>query len=172
MKYSGAIEPQFYDELLRLLNQHAPSQQAPSKSTQHDRSTWPALKRYFEQTFAQKTKAEWSAIFVGTDACCVPVLDRDESAAQGVLPAATQDDVQGGDVIVPTPAPRLTRTPAKLPGGSPGQNEAVELLLTPGDHTNEVLQQWSSISDAELADLWKSKAVDGPESFSPEGSKL
>ena len=167
---SGAIEPQFYAELPKLLSQHAPqySSQAPDRKTQHDRSKWPAVREYLTVCFASKTREEWTNVFVGTDACCVPILTLSEAAVQGVEPRVPAENVGPGDIVVPQPAPRLTRTPAKAPGGSAtfapaDQDPGAELLLTPGEHTTEVLQSRLQMSDKELAELWKCRAVGGPD---------
>ena len=60
----GAIEPQFYAELIRLLeleNEELPDQ--------NDQSQWPKLKERFASLFLIKTRDEWQEIFDGTDAC-------------------------------------------------------------------------------------------------------
>ncbi len=70
----GAIEAKFYAELLERLGLDA-----SLAATQHDRSTWPALRDRFAATFSQRTRAEWEAIFAGSDACFAPVLSFAES---------------------------------------------------------------------------------------------
>ena len=37
----------------------------------------------FSRTFKSRTRAEWEAVFDGTDACCTPVLTHDELHATG-----------------------------------------------------------------------------------------
>ncbi|XP_076835762.1 alpha-methylacyl-CoA racemase isoform X3 [Brachyhypopomus gauderio] len=69
----GAIEPQFYDQLIQGLGL-----KAADLPNQMSVSDWPELKRTFTQVFATKTQAEWSRIFDGTDACVTPVLSLDE----------------------------------------------------------------------------------------------
>jgi alpha-methylacyl-CoA racemase len=49
---------------------------------QLDRDEWPSLTKVFESTFKSKTRAEWRAIFDGTDACVTPVLELDEVAQE------------------------------------------------------------------------------------------
>ncbi|KAI1131940.1 CoA-transferase family III domain-containing protein [Nemania abortiva] len=70
----GALEPQFYAALVKGLGLvHKGWDQ-----TRWDRGTWPEMKAVFETVFKSKTRSEWEAIFDGTDACCLPVLDYSE----------------------------------------------------------------------------------------------
>ncbi|GAW27227.1 putative alpha-methylacyl- racemase [Rosellinia necatrix] len=70
----GALEPQFYAALVRGLGlAHKGWDQ-----TRWDRDTWPEMRAAFEVVFKSKTRSEWEAIFDGTDACCLPVLNYDE----------------------------------------------------------------------------------------------
>ena len=63
----GSIEPQFYAELLHLLgleNEELPKQM--------DNTRWPELKDRVTAIFRTKTRAEWEAIFEGSDVCFGP----------------------------------------------------------------------------------------------------
>src|SRR3954462_1222038 len=75
----GALEPQFYSLLLDGLGVRdaAPDREDPDQ--------WPALRELFARRFAQRTQAEWTAVFEGTDACCAPVLPLTEAAASAHL---------------------------------------------------------------------------------------
>ncbi|KAH0366487.1 CoA-transferase family III, partial [Aureobasidium melanogenum] len=75
----GALEPQFFAQLLKGLNLNPSSLPGP----RDDRTTWPALRYLFTHTFKSKTRAEWEKIFNGTDACCTPVLTQDELESKG-----------------------------------------------------------------------------------------
>jgi alpha-methylacyl-CoA racemase len=69
----GALEPQFYAELIRGLGL------SPDwNKRRDDRDTWPEMRALFEARFRERTRAQWEAVFDGTDACCTPVLDYDE----------------------------------------------------------------------------------------------
>lgn len=70
----GALEPQFFAELLKGLGLSGKGIEA----TRLDRETWPELKASFTEIFKQKTRSEWERIFDKTDACCTPVLDFDD----------------------------------------------------------------------------------------------
>ncbi|XHF99149.1 Isopenicillin N epimerase component 2 [Aspergillus wentii] len=69
----GALEPQFYAALLKGLGFKA--EDLPSRN---DRTNWPVLQAAFTKRFREKTRAEWEAIFDGTDACATPVLEQGE----------------------------------------------------------------------------------------------
>lgn len=72
----GAIEPQFFRELVRGLGLEG----APwaSEARRQDRANWPAMRREFDATFRSRSRADWERVFDGTDACCVPVLEYPE----------------------------------------------------------------------------------------------
>jgi alpha-methylacyl-CoA racemase len=152
---------------LSILAKYAGDQSTPDKKKQHDRSTWPSLRQYFTQVFFGRTKAEWTTTFIGTDACCVPVLTRDEAAVDGITPSASKEAVDDGEIVVPHPAPTLSRTPGRPPHGSvlipKAKDNGAELLLTPGEHSNEVLTEWADLSDSEIRQLWSQGAVGGPD---------
>ena len=117
----GAIEPRFYDELIRLLGIEAPDRS--------DSANWPVLHELLTKTFAQRAQAEWTEIFDGTDACVSPVLrpaaDHPHLVARGTF-------VDKDGVRQPAPAPRFSRTPSQL--GRPPAH--------PGQHTREALADW------------------------------
>lgn len=162
--------------MIDILAKHTSKVKSINKKEQHDRSTWPSLREYFTNAFSQKTRKEWTDIFTGTDACCVPVLTRDEAAVDGITPGASPDSVEDGDIIVPHPAPILSRTPGRAPHGSvlidKEKDQGAELLLTPGEHSNEILSKWASLSDDAIRQLWKEGAVGGPDPPEERSSKL
>ena len=165
----GAIEPQFYRQLLEILRKAVPEAadvKHPSTKTQHDRTQWPALRTYFTTVFAKLPRAEWEKHFIGTDACVAPVLTRDEAALNGITPPASKKPVFQNYPVVPSAAPRLSRTPAKNPTGSPGgewEEEGAEMLLSPGEHTEDVLAELGISGSDKLAPLYSSGVVDGPD---------
>jgi alpha-methylacyl-CoA racemase len=83
-----------------------------------DPANWPQLKRLFAGIFRTRTRAEWTEVFDGTDACVTPVLGIAEAAghphnvARGTYPRAF-------GVTQPAPAPRFTRTPGRIGGPPP-----------------------------------------------------
>jgi alpha-methylacyl-CoA racemase len=103
----GALEPQFYAELLDRLGL------ASDDWPQYDRERWPALKRTLGEIFRTRTRDEWDAQLGGTDVCFAPVLGLDEAAAHPHN--AARGLYQGvGGVVQPSPAPRFSRTPGAI----------------------------------------------------------
>ncbi len=101
----GAIEPQFYDELLSLLGL------SPAEFPQWDRARWPELKDRFAAVFIERSRAEWCELLEGTEACFAPVLSPDE-ATRHPHNVARKSFVELNGVTLPAPAPRFSRTPA------------------------------------------------------------
>ncbi|WP_217619214.1 CaiB/BaiF CoA-transferase family protein, partial [Achromobacter sp. GbtcB20] len=60
----GAIEPQFYAQLLELTGASD-----PEFTQQWSRSRWPQLKEKFALLFATRTRDDWCSLLGGTDAC-------------------------------------------------------------------------------------------------------
>ncbi|MCW2912165.1 MAG: Alpha-methylacyl-CoA racemase [Actinomycetia bacterium] len=109
----GALEPRFYAEFVTRFGLD-PATLPP----QQDRAHWPMLRELFARTFASRTRAEWTEVFEGTDACTTPVLSFEEAAGHPHLAArAALIDLDG--VTQPAPAPRFSRTPAGTPGAPP-----------------------------------------------------
>ncbi|GAA4173481.1 CaiB/BaiF CoA-transferase family protein [Gryllotalpicola koreensis] len=114
----GAIEPQFYAELLDGLGIDP-----DSLPPQHDRAHWPETKQRFADAFRAKTRAEWTDIFVGRDACTTPVLSFAEAPGNDHLAArSTFAEIDG--VVQHRTAPRFSRTAPGAPG--PGPQETTD----------------------------------------------
>ncbi|WP_282580235.1 CaiB/BaiF CoA-transferase family protein [Nocardioides sp. InS609-2] len=120
----GALEPQFYDELVRLLEVDVPDRNDPA--------SLPALREVFTARFREKTQAEWVELFEGTDACVAGIITLSEAATHPHL-AARGTFVEADGLTQPAPAPRFSRTKAEL-----GQPPAP----APGAHTREALAAW------------------------------
>ncbi len=121
----GALEPQFYERLLEGLELAG---EVPDRS---DLATWPELRAAFTARFKEKTRAEWTEVFEGTDACVAPVLALTEAAGHPHL-AARGTYVEQDGVLQPAPAPRFSRTDATLSSGP----------TAPGTGTREALSAW------------------------------
>lgn len=105
----GAIEPQFFAELVRLLELE------PSLSAkQYDKAAWADMHTQFEIVFASKTREDWAAIFEGTDACVAPVLNFSEAATYPHN-VARSAYFQSGSVTQTSTAPRFSRSIAPSP---------------------------------------------------------
>ncbi|MEL6946262.1 MAG: CaiB/BaiF CoA-transferase family protein [Pseudomonadota bacterium] len=123
----GAIEEPFWRELVAKLELND-----PLLAQRHNPQAWPDLKALFSATFKTKTRAEWEAIFQGSDACVAPALSMDEVKTS----AHNQDRgvFQTLDGITqPIPAPRYNGTMPTVPVTD----------MTPVDYET-VLDEWST----------------------------
>ncbi len=141
----GALEPRFYDALVRGIGLDPADLPA-----QHDRTHWPTTKERFAAVFRTRTRTDWCALLEGTDACLSPVLGVDEAVDHPHI-ASRHTFTDDGGVLQPSPAPRFGRTPASVAGPPP----------RPGQHTDEVLTAWRHTPD-EVARLRRVGAI-GPE---------
>jgi len=119
----GALEPKFYGELLDRLGLRQRDLPPPE-----DRDRWPDLRERLATAFRTRTRAEWTDLFEGADACVAPVL-RPSEAASHPHNRARGTFLRLGGAPQPAPAPRFSRT-------SPGPPEPAP---APGQHTDEVL---------------------------------
>ncbi|WP_257033131.1 CaiB/BaiF CoA transferase family protein [Streptomyces sp. 1331.2] len=115
----GALEPRFYAEFARLL------ELGPDAPGQYDLARWPELRTLIAARFATRTRAEWEAVFAGSDACVEPVLTMRQAAVDGHL-SARGTYVEADGVTQPAPAPRFSATPGALrrPPAQPGADTA------------------------------------------------
>jgi alpha-methylacyl-CoA racemase len=105
----GALEPQFYAELLRVLDVDP-----ATLGYQRDVEGWPLVRKLFTEKFASRTRDEWAAQFADVDACVTPVLDFDEAARDPqMMDRKVFTDLDG--VLQPAPAPAFSRTPTATP---------------------------------------------------------
>jgi alpha-methylacyl-CoA racemase len=122
----GALEPQFYEEFVDLLGIR---EVAPDR---YDFDRTEELRGLIATRFREKSQAEWSAIFDGTDACVAPILPMSEAVhhphikERGVF-------VEHEGLVQPAPAPRFSRTESTL---------AMPPAPKPGAHTREALVAW------------------------------
>jgi alpha-methylacyl-CoA racemase len=127
----GAIEPQFYALLLKLLNITDPAFQAQLNS-----KAWPDLKQRLAELFATRPRDAWCTLLEGTDACFAPVLDWDEAPLHSHN-VARQTFIEVDGVVQPAPAPRFSRTAAEV-GESRVENSAKAMLESWGVSTQTV----------------------------------
>ena len=138
----GAIEPQFYADLLEGLG--LSQDDVPSRA---DQANWPLIKQQFASIIARRTRDEWVDRFSDLDACVAPVLSLTEATvhphnvARGAF-------VEHHGMVQPAPAPRFGRTSATL--GLPPPH--------PGEHTIELLGELGC-SPEEIDDLVRSAAA-------------
>ncbi|MGH8856487.1 MAG: CaiB/BaiF CoA transferase family protein [Polaromonas sp.] len=97
----GAIEPQFYAELLHGLGL-APDDLPPRS----DKAGWPVIRARLEKIFLTRTRDEWAALFENTDACVSPVLSLTEAPLHPHNVAREIFQPWNGHAV-PGPAPRF-----------------------------------------------------------------
>lgn len=138
----GAIEPQFYSELLAglgLAQEDLPEQM--------DMAQWPAMKARFATIFRSASRDQWAETFAGSDACVAPVLKMSEVGEHPQIQAReTLVDLNGR--LQPAPAPRFSRTPASI------AHRAAEV----GENTDTILSELG-LDKTAIAQLRASNAV-------------
>ncbi|MFW6690791.1 CaiB/BaiF CoA transferase family protein [Streptomyces sp. MAR4 CNX-425] len=131
----GALEPAFYEEFVRLLGlsgagtgTEAGTGTGTGTGALPDRSdpaAWDELRALLAARFRTRTRAEWTEVFAGSDACVAPVLslreapDHPHLAARGTL-------AEHHGTVQPAPAPRFSATPGAVrrPPPRPGADAA------------------------------------------------
>jgi alpha-methylacyl-CoA racemase len=137
----GALEPQFYAELLRRMELD------PDDNPQWERERWPELKDRFAAVFGARTRAEWAELLEHAEACATPVLDLDE-APEHPHNVARETFVAVDGVVQPAPAPRFSRTPGAV------QRPPAD----PGADTRAALSDWG-VDEAEIDALVAAGAI-------------
>jgi alpha-methylacyl-CoA racemase len=120
----GALEPQFYDELVRRL-------ELTDLPDRNDPGSFRVLREAFTTRFKERTQAEWAEMFEGTDACVAAVIPLREAVEHPHL-AARATFVRRDGVVQPAPAPRFSRTEPSLTTSPP----------VAGQNTREALEAW------------------------------
>ena len=138
----GALEPQFYAELLGRLGI-----EPATLGDQNDRANWPAMRERFTAVFKEKTRDEWCAKLEGTDVCFGPVLTMGEAAEHPHM-KARGTIVEHDGILQPAPAPRFSRTAPEIQGPA----------RAPGADTDAILADFGFASD-EIAALAEAGAV-------------
>lgn len=104
----GAIEPQFYAELLEKAD--APEE---LRQGQMNPANWDDYTARLEVLFKTRTAAEWTAILEGSDACYAPVLALEEAREHPHMKARGVYEQHDGTWHT-APAPRFSRTPGSV----------------------------------------------------------
>ncbi|MFE6359264.1 CaiB/BaiF CoA transferase family protein [Streptomyces sp. NPDC057806] len=121
----GALEPQFYDAFLDLLGLEGYA------DARRDWTRWGDLRAAVTARFRTRTRAEWTAVFAGSDACVAPVLSLTEAPHDPHL-AARGTFTDHGGITQPAPAPRFSATPTAVRTGP----------ARPGADTADVARDW------------------------------
>jgi alpha-methylacyl-CoA racemase len=125
----GALEPQFYAELVRLtgFREGKPDE---VRFRQDGPETVAVAKQEWTTLFLTRTRDEWTELLQDSDACAAPVLDWVEAPTHPHLAArGTFTDIDG--IVQPAPAPRFGRSETALRRPPP----------YPGEHTDEVVSE-------------------------------
>lgn len=131
----GAVEPQFYAELLRRLDLD------PAEFPQWEKARWPEFKERFAEVFRTRTRAEWVDRMESAGACVTAVYGLGEAPEHPHNRARGSFVEVGGD-IQPAPAPKFSRTKPDVPAPpSP-----------PGADTESALAAWG-LTESEIAEL-------------------
>lgn len=104
----GAIEPQFYAEM--LAKSGAPEELAQG---QMNPANWDDYAAKLAALFLTKTQAEWCELLEGSDACFAPVLGLDEAREHPHMKARGAYVEHEGEWHT-APAPRFSRTPGSV----------------------------------------------------------
>ena len=139
----GSIEPQFYAELIRLTELDV------DLSEQMNESGWDELRSKLTTCFAQKTMAEWTAIFGTSEACVTPVLTMDEAheEAHNIARGVFFDTDNGA--TVPASAPKFSRS------GNAQLTERPDV----GGATRQILADDLHLNQADIDELFEVGAV-------------
>ncbi|MFI5655783.1 CaiB/BaiF CoA transferase family protein [Streptomyces anulatus] len=115
----GPLEGRFYAEFAGLLGI------ADAFPDRWDLARWDELRAAVTERFLTRTRAEWTEVFDGTDACVAPVLSLTEAPHHPHL-AARSTFVEHSGLTQPAPAPRFSATPVSVRGGPalPGADTA------------------------------------------------
>lgn len=122
----GALEPQFYNELLERLGL------AGSIPDRNDAQNWPIIRARLTQVFLSRTRDDWAKHFEGSDACVTPVLSlaeaprNDHLAARGTFGSSSSGPI-------PAAAPVFNGERSAIAGESRKSS------------TNEALQAWAGL---------------------------
>lgn len=104
----GAIEPQFYAEL--LAKSGAPAELAQA---QMNPANWDDYAEKLAALFKTRPQAEWVELLEGSDACFAPVLTLEEARGHPHMKARGAYVEHEGEWHT-APAPRFSRTPGSV----------------------------------------------------------
>jgi len=125
----GALEPQFWTELMAVLEVADPP-------GQWDVARWPEQRELLASTFLTRTRDEWAQVFDGRPACVTPVLSLSEARLHPHV-QARQTVLEVDGVPQPAPAPRFSRSVLAAP------HAAAEV----GAGTRTALLRWGFAAD-------------------------
>lgn len=119
------LEPKFYAIFIDLLG----LADDPDFAQQFDQSRWPTLTDRLTGMFAGKSRDEWEAIFLGTDACVAPVLNPQEALSHPQN-AARNTWSEADGVLQAAPAPRFAGQTPWVPASRPDRDQHRQDILS------------------------------------------
>lgn len=135
----GALEPKFFAQFAQAVGLD------PTWLLRRtDQRNWPALREELTQIFAGRTRAEWTLLLEGTDACVMPVLSMAEAPGHPHN-LARQTFLEQESVVQPAPAPRFSRTASRPPPPASGVSRNSEAALIEFGVSAAVLEAWRSL---------------------------
>ena len=111
----GALEPEFYAALLRVLDLTDDA----GFAHQHDRAAWPDMGARLAEIFSTRPRDEWAAVFAGEGACVTAVLGLAEAAVHPHNASRGTYTLDEDGTIQPGVAPRFLGTPPGSPAPAP-----------------------------------------------------
>lgn len=137
----GALEPQFFAALLKGLEIDGKD----LGGDRLDKKMWRKQKELYTARFKQKSRAEWEAIFDGTDACCTPVLTHSELQNSGF---------DQRPIVTLTGSPGLAMHEAEAEGRPAAEGQGIGIQgegwtsegLRPGEEGEEMLGTWTPLA--------------------------
>ncbi len=132
----GCIEPQFFDEMLKLLQIST-----EEYGGQNDFAKWPAQHELLTKTFAAKTRDTWAEVFDGTDTCVTPVLDYTE-AVNHPQNMARQSLVINDDVTMAGQAPVFQQSTCTVDTQVPTKGVDARHLLREAGVGEDTISDW------------------------------
>jgi alpha-methylacyl-CoA racemase len=163
----GALEPQFFAELVKGLGLTGQGWE----KKRLDITRWDELRDLLTRTFKSRTRADWEAVFDGTDACCTPVLEFPElETQQAGTTAASAKTQREGDL---RPIVTLRETPMLAVRQGAGAEDAARfgqgrgvpgngyegVAMPPGQGGEDLVAQWTGWAKGKDYDVRKGGLV-------------
>lgn len=123
----GPLEPQFYARFLARMG----LADDPDFASANDSAQWPLQRQRLSAIFITRSQQAWCELMEGSDCCFAPVLGLREATEHPHNRERQVFETHDG-CVQPSPAPRFSRTPAKISRSPP----------TPGQHSADVLSDW------------------------------
>lgn len=132
----GAIEPKFNEQFMAALGFDP-----LGAADQMNPASWPQLRERVAEVFASRPRSHWTTVFAGIEGCGSPVLELDELADDPHLRSRGTIIAGPGDSVTAAPAPRLSRTPARIRPGPAGRGADTRTVLTEAGFSVEEIDE-------------------------------